>query len=72
MAISGNLMFRCPVTGREINSGFNTDQDGLRGIPPMQSMHVRCPACWKLHDLKFSAGWILPNAASVGKRVIAG
>jgi hypothetical protein len=62
MSIAGDLMFRCPESGKEIHSGFTTDPCSLRGIPPLRSMLVRCPACWKLHDFKFSAGWIQTGA----------
>ena len=58
-----NLMFRCPVTGEDFNSGFRTSQVDLSGVPLTATVHTRCP-CGQTHTLRFADGWIKQSKAA--------
>jgi len=57
------VIFKCPVTGKNLNSGLETDEGSLGGMG--LPMRVRCPHCGtdhvfqthdaKLRDTKISA-----------------
>jgi hypothetical protein len=46
----GPLMFRCPKTGEEFDSGFRFTPDALTSIPAGYKMNVRCKSCLQLHE----------------------
>lgn len=54
MSTEGDLMFRCPKTGEEFDSGFQFTLDGLKSIPPGYKMNVRCKSCLALHEFLLS------------------
>jgi hypothetical protein len=45
------LRFRCPVSGREIESDFAADAHTLSMIR-LFSVRLHCPACDRLHEFK--------------------
>jgi hypothetical protein len=45
------LRFRCPVSGREIESDFSADAHTLSMIR-LFSVRLHCPACDRLHEFK--------------------
>jgi len=58
LADFGDLMFRCPKTGQDFDSGFRTDQQDLASLPSAAHLRARCPRCGETHELKFAEGWI--------------
>ena len=58
------LTFSCPLTGRAISSGVETDETSLARVR-LVSIRVRCPHCGTQHDVKMSAGYL----AAAGGRV---
>jgi hypothetical protein len=49
------LRFRCPVSGREIESDFSADAHTLSMIR-LFSVRLHCPACDRLHEFKMVEG----------------
>jgi hypothetical protein len=47
------LLFRCPVTGRVIESDFRADAHTLSMIR-LFSVRLPCPACGAAHDFKMA------------------
>jgi hypothetical protein len=45
------LRFRCPISGREIESDFSSDAHTLSMIR-LFSVRLHCPACDRLHEFK--------------------
>jgi hypothetical protein len=45
------LRFRCPISGREIESDFSADAHTLSMIR-LFSVRLHCPACDRLHEFK--------------------
>jgi hypothetical protein len=62
-AKSGDLMFRCPKTERDFNSGFTADQNELAVIASCPHLRMRCPECGEPHEFKFADGWLQAKAA---------
>jgi hypothetical protein len=58
LANSGDLMFRCPKTGRGFKSGFIAEASELATVAPSSQMRTRCPECGEPHQLRFADGWI--------------
>jgi hypothetical protein len=54
------LRFRCPISGREIESDFAADAHTLSMIR-LFSVRLHCPACDRLHEFKVVEA--LPEAA---------
>ncbi|HZP77252.1 MAG TPA: hypothetical protein VFB45_14000 [Pseudolabrys sp.] len=52
----GDLMFRCPNTGRMFNSGFQTDRADLTAVPRAATIRLRCPICDEPHAVSVSHG----------------
>lgn len=55
----GMLVFRCPVTHWNIESGVETDRRTFLRIRRL-SVPVRCSACQGLHEFKVAAGTLAP------------
>jgi hypothetical protein len=45
------LRFRCPISGREIESDFSADAHTLSMVR-LFSVRLHCPACDRLHEFK--------------------
>ncbi len=63
-ASNGDLMFRCPKTGRGFKSGFSAGQGDLAAISSLAHMRTRCPECGEPHEFKFADGWIQARPAT--------
>jgi hypothetical protein len=55
---AGSVMFWCPDTERNFDSGFVADKSELQAISSFAHLRARCPECGKLHELNFADGWI--------------
>lgn len=53
-----SLMFRCPKTGKEFDSGFKDNPNELRSIPLDHKTAVKCKSCFEAHEFKISESWI--------------
>ena len=51
------LLFRCPKTGREIETGIEINYSILRTVQPV-TVHLWCPLCDMAHEWKLSDGLI--------------
>ena len=51
------LTFFCPMTGRVIPSGIETDQNTLSRIRAV-SIRLRCPHCGGHHDVRMTQGYL--------------
>ena len=60
---ANSLMFRCPTTGREFESGFKANSDELKSIPSDYKMAVRCKICFETHEFIFSESRIAATSA---------
>ena len=58
------LMFRCPKTGGDFDSGFTVSQKELAAISGFARLRARCPQCRESHELKFVDGWIRVRTAT--------
>jgi hypothetical protein len=57
------VLFRCPKTLREIESGIEINVSALRNVQPV-SLRLVCPFCGEPHEWKLADGWIgEPRAA---------
>jgi hypothetical protein len=45
----GAIMIRCPTTQQLISVGIDTDSDTFSGLPNVQAVPVKCPACGGTH-----------------------
>lgn len=53
----GELVFLCPKSAREIESGISTDPASLSGSQ-RKLIYLECPHCNELHIFKISDRWI--------------
>jgi len=51
------LTFSCPMTGRAIPSGIETDENTLSRIRGL-SIRVRCPHCGRHHAVRMAQGYL--------------
>ncbi len=49
----GDVMFRCPKTGREFDSGFDADQSSVEHIAS-KTLQLRCRVCGDNHTYTFA------------------
>ncbi len=52
----GTLVFRCPRTGRDVESGIMPDGNSLF-LRRLFSVRVRCPLCEDLHEWRVIDGY---------------
>jgi len=50
----GQLLFRCPKTGRDFDSGFQAGSSEMNLVPAGAKFKVRCEICGNLHEFRFS------------------
>lgn len=50
----GQLLFRCPKTGKDFDSGFQAGSSELRQLPAGAKFRVRCEVCGDLHEVKLA------------------
>lgn len=58
MAENGRLMFACPATREEFDSGFQFSADDLAKVPREYTMRVRCRSCLQVHEFSLANAWI--------------
>ena len=55
----GKLVFICPTSGREIDTGIEVDPVSFNGLRAEQ---LGCPACLEVHRLWEIKAWVADNA----------
>jgi hypothetical protein len=60
----GELVFLCPRTAREIETGINTDRGSIARTR-RRTIYLDCPHCREPHSFKVGQGWIDNYARSV-------
>jgi hypothetical protein len=50
----GHVMFRCPQTGREFDSGFQAKPSDMNYLPAGATIKLRCRMCKETHEFKFT------------------
>src|SRR5262245_2717777 len=60
----GELVFLCPKTARELETGITTDR-GRIARTRRRTIYLDCPHCLETHSFKVSQGWIDNYARSV-------
>jgi hypothetical protein len=50
----GQLLFRCPTTGKDFDSGFQAGSSEMKLLPAGAKFQVRCTVCGDLHEFKFA------------------
>jgi hypothetical protein len=53
----GELLFLCPKSAREIETGIKTDAASLTGSR-LKVMHIQCPHCRATHTFTIAEGWV--------------
>jgi hypothetical protein len=57
----------CPVTGRNVDSGVETDWSTFFQLRPFR-MRVRCPQCGERHEVSVREGYLARTDALDGGR----
>ena len=50
----GHVIFQCPKTGEEFDSGFQAGPHDMRASPPAAKIHLRCKVCGAKHEFEFA------------------
>ncbi|HYS93762.1 MAG TPA: hypothetical protein VEL48_10040 [Candidatus Acidoferrales bacterium] len=58
----GVLMTRCPLTGRQIETGIETDRKTFNALPSFVST-VQCPVCDARHQWSLKDAWLCESLA---------
>lgn len=58
----GQLVFRCPTTGNDFDSGFQAGSTEVRLLPAGAKFRVRCELCGDLHEVRFADGRVKDQA----------
>jgi len=53
----GELIFLCPKSAREIETGIKTDAASL-ARSRRKVMRIQCPHCRAMHAFKIAEGWV--------------
>jgi hypothetical protein len=53
----GELVFLCPKTAREIETGITTDPGSLSGAR-RKVIYLECPHCNVMHTFEIAQGWV--------------
>jgi|HubBroStandDraft_6_1064221.scaffolds.fasta_scaffold2382623_1 hypothetical protein len=54
----GEVVFRCPNTAADFESGFQAEPNELISLPANTTISIWCPSCGGRHDIKLSEGKI--------------
>ena len=60
----GELVFLCPKTAREIETGINTDPGSISRTR-RRTIYLDCPHCQENHGFKVAQGWVDNYSRSV-------
>jgi len=50
----GHLIFRCPKTLAEFDSGFQAGTKDMAAVPQTTTIRLRCPNCDSTHEFKLA------------------
>jgi hypothetical protein len=50
----GRVIFRCPNTLAEFDSGFQAGTTEMKAVPQTTTIRLRCPICGDSHELKLA------------------
>jgi hypothetical protein len=59
----GRMIFCCPDSGREFDSGFRSTAEELGRIPADYKMNVMCSICYRFHPVTVSQARISDEPA---------
>ncbi|MGD0335073.1 MAG: hypothetical protein ABSA90_17745 [Xanthobacteraceae bacterium] len=62
----GHVIFRCPKTDKEFDSGFQAGPRDLRLLPTGAKINLRCRICGIKHEFQFADARIDEN--DLGRR----
>ncbi len=54
----GQLIFRCPKTKKEFDSGFQAKATDLTLLPKGATIRLRCMVCGEIHEFNFAGARI--------------
>lgn len=60
----GQLLFRCPQTGKDFDSGFQAGTSEMKLLPSGATFRLRCKVCGELHELKLAEAKVEDGAAT--------
>lgn len=52
----GPVIFTCPKTQNEFDSGFRAEAADLKAMPRAAAVRLRCAVCGGTHEFKFADG----------------
>ena len=50
----GRVIFRCPQTDQEFDSGFQANPGEIKLLPTGAKIHLRCRICGVKHEFQFA------------------
>ena len=50
----GRLIFRCPTTLSEFDSGFQAGKTDMQAVPQTTTISIRCAICCGSHEFKIA------------------
>jgi len=59
----GQLLFRCPKTGENFDSGFEAGSSEIKLLPAGAKFRLRCKICGELHEFRFADAKVNDKAA---------
>jgi fructosamine-3-kinase len=60
----GPVIFRCPKTQKEFDSGFRAEAADLKAMPREAVIRLRCVICAGTHEFKFANGRVKENVTA--------
>ena len=61
MGETGPVIFRCPETGRDFDSGFRAKPADFDSVPTGATVRLRCRICGRVHTFPFDTARIGPD-----------
>lgn len=50
----GRLLFKCPKSGEEFDSGFRAQTADFKDVPAGAEIRLRCRVCGESHQFRFT------------------
>lgn len=57
----GRVIFRCPQTDQEFDSGFQASPGDIRLLPTGAKINLRCSICGVKHEFQFADARVCNN-----------
>jgi hypothetical protein len=57
----GRVIFRCPQTDQEFDSGFQASPGDIRLLPTGAKINLRCRICGVKHEFQFADARVCDN-----------